>query len=241
MLAARRGDVGAGRRHGEHEPGAARAARRARAASGSGPAPQLEDSLFVALKDSYCGLLHGADLATTWRASTASRASSRTSSRCARTSARNTANNNGRFAEEIVPVEVKQGKKSGDGREGRPPVPRAPRSRGSPRCPPAFGPESIVTAGNASGIVDGAAARGGDHRGERAQAAGKTPLGVRARLGARRRRPGDHGHRPGARDPQGARARRADARRRSTCSRSTRRSPASTWRSRRSSASTARR
>ena len=59
---ARRSELGAGRRHGEHEPGAARAARRAHAASSSGPTPALEDSLFVALKDSFCGLLHGADL-----------------------------------------------------------------------------------------------------------------------------------------------------------------------------------
>src|SRR5206468_7299687 len=48
---------------------------------------------------------------------------------------------------------------------------------GLAKLPPAFGPESFVTAGNASGIVDGAAAVIVTSAAA-ARAAGKTPLGV---------------------------------------------------------------
>src|SRR5262245_54121372 len=69
----------------------------------------------------------------------------------------NQATQNGRFAEEIVPVEVKMGKKSAMVDRDDHLFPST-TLEGLAKLPPAFGPESFVTAGNASGIVDGAAA-----------------------------------------------------------------------------------
>ena len=80
--------------------------------------------------------------------------------------------------------------------------------------------------------------RGGawsSRRAERARPRARKPLGVVRGYASVGVEPDDHGHRPGARDPQGAASAPASSSRTSTCSRSTRRSPASTWRSRRSS------
>ena len=101
---------------------------------------------------------------------------------------------------------------------------------GLAKLKPVFDKNGTVTAGNASGINDAAAAvvlmERAAGRGARAEAAG--PAG---RLRARRRRAEVHGHRPGAGRPQGAGSRRPDDRATSTCSRSTRRSPPRRWRS----------
>jgi acetyl-CoA acetyltransferase family protein len=69
----------------------------------------------------------------------------------------NEATRNGRFAEEIVPVEVGQGKRATTVSLDDHLFPST-SIEGLAKLPPAFGPESFVTAGNASGIVDGAAA-----------------------------------------------------------------------------------
>ena len=110
---------------------------------------------------------------------------------------------------------------------------------GLAKLPAAFSKDGCVTAGNASGIVDGAAAlllasartRCQDARPDAARAADP--------LGDRRRRAVADGHGAGARHAQGARAGRTHAEGPRSRSRSTKRSRRSTWRSRRSSASIA--
>ena len=67
--------------------------------------------------------------------------------------------------------------------------------------------------------------RGGVALGAQGRRARRQAARPRSRLRAGRRRPGHHGHRPGAGDAQAARRRPASASPTSTCSRSTRRSP----------------
>ncbi|HYM80901.1 MAG TPA: acetyl-CoA C-acetyltransferase [Candidatus Limnocylindria bacterium] len=136
---------------------------------------QLEDSLMVALLDSYCGCYMAQtsdNLARTYGISR--EAQDEYALRSHRLG--NQATESGRFAEEIVPVEVKQGRKSMVVDKDDHLFPSTSRE-GLAKLPPAFGPESGVTAGNASGIVDGAAAvvvTSAEH----ARAAGKPALGV---------------------------------------------------------------
>jgi acetyl-CoA acetyltransferase family protein len=143
-----------------------------------GPGGQLEDSLWVALKDSYCGLFMAQtsdNLARKYGITREQQDEFAFRSH----SLSNAANNDGRFAEERVPVTVQQGKKSMVVDKDDHLFP-ATTIEGLAKLPPAFGPESFVTAGNASGIVDGAAAVVVT-RAESAKAAGKKPMGyVRA-------------------------------------------------------------
>ena len=83
---------------------------------------------------------------------------------------------------------------------------------GMAKLRPAFNKEGTVTAGNASGINDGAAARRADV-GRRGRAAGPCAAGPDRLLGAGRRRSGDHGHRPDPGLAQGAGEGRLDGRR----------------------------
>ena len=139
---------------------------------------QLEDSLMVALKDSYCGLFMAQTSDNLARQFGITREQQDEYALRSHTLG-NQATHNGRFAEEIVPVEVKQGRKSVMVDKDDHLFPST-TLEGLAKLPPAFGPESFVTAGNASGIVDGAAAVIVT-RGESAKAAGKAPLGyVRA-------------------------------------------------------------
>ena len=121
-----------------------------------GPGPALEDSLFVALKDSYCGLFMAQTSDNLARKYGITRQQQDEFALRSHDRA-NKANNNGRFAQEIVPVEVKQGKKVALVEKDDHLFPGTSIDRLA-ALPPAFGPESMVTAGNASGIVDGAAA-----------------------------------------------------------------------------------
>jgi len=116
---------------------------------------QLEDLFFVSLIDPYCGLL---------MAQTAERLASRLGiTRQAQdeyalrsTQRGEKAATGGAFAEEIVPVEVKRASKTTL-------VERDDHFfvnctiEGLAKLPPAFGKDGTVTAGNASGVVDGAA------------------------------------------------------------------------------------
>jgi acetyl-CoA acyltransferase 2 len=139
---------------------------------------QLEDSLMVALKDSYCGLFMAQTSDNLARKYGISRDCQDQFALRSHTLA-NQANTNGRFAEEVVPVEVKQGKKSTMVEKDDHLFPST-TLEGLSKLPPAFGPESFVTAGNASGIVDGAAAVVVTSAAS-AKAAGTKPLGyVRA-------------------------------------------------------------
>jgi len=121
-----------------------------------GPGPVLEDSLFAALKDSYCGFFMAQTSDNLARKYGVSR--QQQDEYALRSHERaNKANNNGRFAQEVVAVEVKQGKKTALVERDDHLFPGTSLDRLA-ALPPAFGPESMVTAGNASGIVDGAAA-----------------------------------------------------------------------------------
>jgi len=116
----------------------------------------LEDFLFVGLTDSYCGLpmavtaeklaaLHGITRADADAYALRSQQAADAAAKA------------GVFKEEIVPVEVKQGKKSitvSEDDHRRPDTTMETLSK----LPPSFQKDGIVTAGNASGIVDGAAA-----------------------------------------------------------------------------------
>ena len=116
----------------------------------------LEDSLMVGLTDSYCGLpmaLTAENLAEqygiTRRNADAYALRSQQAAEAAYKSCR--------MKEEIVPVEVKHGKKSilvSEDDHRRPDTTMEILEK----LPPSFKKDGIVTAGNASGIVDGAAA-----------------------------------------------------------------------------------
>ena len=116
----------------------------------------LEDSLMAGLTDSYCGLpmaLTAEELAAkygiTRRDADAYALRSQQAAEAAYKACR--------IKEEIVPVEVKQGKKStlvSEDDHRRPDTTMEILEK----LPPSFKKDGIVTAGNASGIVDGAAA-----------------------------------------------------------------------------------
>jgi acetyl-CoA acetyltransferase family protein len=122
------------------------------------PPPPLEDTLWEAVRDAYCGLMMGEtaeNLAERYRIPReevdcyAAR-----SQACART-----AWESGAFADEVVPVQVKN-------RRTRQSEPWAQDEHMRPdttpealaKLPPVFKQGGVVTAGNASGISDGAAA-----------------------------------------------------------------------------------
>lgn len=116
----------------------------------------LEDYLFVGLTDSYCGL----PMALTAEKLAAQFGITRRdadeyalrSQQAAEAAARA-----GVFKEEIIPVEVKQGKKAivvTEDDHRRPETTMEVLEK----LPPSFQKDGMVTAGNASGIVDGAAA-----------------------------------------------------------------------------------
>jgi acetyl-CoA acetyltransferase family protein len=116
----------------------------------------LEDFLFVGLTDSYCGMpmaLTAEKLAEqTGITRKDSDAYALRSQQAAEAASRA-----GYFKEEIVPVEVKQGKKAilvSEDDHRRPETTMEILER----LPPSFKKDGMVTAGNASGIVDGAAA-----------------------------------------------------------------------------------
>jgi acetyl-CoA acetyltransferase family protein len=148
--------------------------RGARAGFRLGPGAQLEDSLFVALKDTYCGFFMAQTSDNLARKYGITRQEQDEFALRSHELA-NTANNNGRFAEEIVTVEVKAGKKSSVVEKDDHLFPGTSIERLA-ALPGAFGPESMVSAGNASGVVDGAAAVVVTTAAN-AQAAGKKAIG----------------------------------------------------------------
>jgi acetyl-CoA acetyltransferase family protein len=135
----------------------------------------LEDSLMVGLRDSYCGLFMAQTSDNLARRYGITRQQQDEFALRSHTLS-NRSNTNGRFAEEIVPVEVKQGRKQTTVTQDDHLFPST-TLEGLSQLPPAFGPESFVTAGNASGIVDGAAAVVVTSV-DSARAAGKPILGV---------------------------------------------------------------
>ncbi|HUN63689.1 MAG TPA: acetyl-CoA C-acetyltransferase [Candidatus Sulfotelmatobacter sp.] len=116
----------------------------------------LEDFLFVGLTDSYCGL----PMAVTAEKLAAQAGITRADADAYALRSQQAADAAAkacRLKEEIVPVEVKQGKKSilvSEDDHRRPETTLETLAK----LPPSFQKDGIVTAGNASGIVDGAAA-----------------------------------------------------------------------------------
>jgi acetyl-CoA acyltransferase 2 len=116
----------------------------------------LEDFLFVGLTDSYCGLPM-AVTAEKLAAQTGVTRNDADAYALRSQQAADAAAKAGVFKEEIAPVEVKQGRKSivvSEDDHRRPETTMETLSK----LPPSFQKDGIVTAGNASGIVDGAAA-----------------------------------------------------------------------------------
>ena len=122
-----------------------------------GQQPALEDSLAVALMDSTCGCLMAQtsdNLSKKYGITREAQDDYAMRSHVAGTER----TKSGRFAQEIVPVVIPQ--KRGDpivvDKDDHFQV--APSREALAKLPAHFGPESTVTAGNASGVVDGAAA-----------------------------------------------------------------------------------
>jgi acetyl-CoA acetyltransferase family protein len=123
------------------------------------PGGKLEDSLMVALLDSYCGLymantaeLYGSQHGITREMQDEFALRSQ---KCA-----DDAYKAGRTQEELVPVPLKNAKGEPTGESLTEDDHRRPQTtlEGLAKLKPAFGKNGTVTAGNASGIVDGGAA-----------------------------------------------------------------------------------
>ena len=123
------------------------------------PGGKLEDSLMVALLDSYCGLymantaeLYGSQQGITREMQDEFALRSQ---KCA-----DDAYQRGRLQEELVPVPLKNSKGEPTGESLTEDDHRRPQTtiEGLAKLKPAFGKNGTVTAGNASGIVDGGAA-----------------------------------------------------------------------------------
>jgi acetyl-CoA acetyltransferase family protein len=147
--------------------------RGARAGLRLSPGATLEDSLFVALRDSVCGCLMAETSDHLARRYGITREQQDAFALRSHERA-NAATASGRFAEEIVPVEVRQGRRTATVDKDDHLFPGTSLERLA-ALPTAFGPESMVTAGNASGIVDGAAAVVVTAAAE-ARAAGRAPM-----------------------------------------------------------------
>jgi acetyl-CoA acetyltransferase family protein len=135
---------------------------------------QLEDSLMVALLDTYSGLMMAQ---TSDRVARKYGITREQQDEYAYQSQKRAADawSSCRLSEEVVPVEVKSGKKTIRVEKDEHLRPDT-TLEGLAALPPSFGKDGMVTAGNASGIVDGAAAVVVTSA-ENAQAKGKRPLG----------------------------------------------------------------
>ena len=123
------------------------------------PGGKLEDSLMVALLDSYCGLymantaeLYGEQQGITRQAQDEFALRSQ--------QAADAAYKEGRLQEELTPVPLRNSRGEATGEMLTEDDHRRPQTtmEGLAKLRPAFGKAGTVTAGNASGIVDGAAA-----------------------------------------------------------------------------------
>jgi acetyl-CoA acetyltransferase family protein len=116
------------------------------------PGGKLEDSLMVALLDSYCGLLYGEQQGITRLAQDEFALRSQQKA--------DAAYKEGRMQEELVPVPLRNHKGEPTGEMLTEDDHRRPQTtmEGLAKLKAAFGKNGSVTAGNASGIVDGGAA-----------------------------------------------------------------------------------
>ncbi len=117
---------------------------------------KLEDSLMVALMDSHCGLYMAQTAEKIAHERDISRRDQDAFALLSQQRAK-AAKEAGRFTEEIIPVTVTEGRKEfvvSEDDHARPET----TLEGLSKLAPSFGKEGTVTAGNASGIVDGGAA-----------------------------------------------------------------------------------
>jgi acetyl-CoA acetyltransferase family protein len=123
------------------------------------PGGKLEDSLMVALLDSYCGL-YMANTAELYGEQQGITRQMQDEFALRSQQAAEVAYKQGRLPEEIVPVALKNTKGELSGENFTEDDHRRPQTtmEGLAKLRPAFGKSGTVTAGNASGIVDGAAA-----------------------------------------------------------------------------------
>ena len=174
------------------------------------PGGKLEDSLMVALLDSYCGLymantaeLYGEQQGITRQAQDEFALRSQQTA--------DAAYKEGRIQEELVPVALKNHKGEQTGEMLSEDDHRRPQTtmEGLAKLKAAFGKNGTVTAGNASGIVDGGAAvvvMSLEDAGKR----GLNPLGRIVNWGIAGVDPKADGPRSGARDKSCIAARRSD-------------------------------
>ena len=134
-------------------------------------------------------------------ASSRSPATTRTSSRVASQNKAEAAQKAGKFKDEIVAVTIK-GKKGDTIVDQDEYIRHGATIDAMTKLKPAFDKDGTVTAANASGINDGAAARAADDR-SGSREARHHAAGAHRVLGNRRRRSADHGHRPDPRLAQG--------------------------------------
>lgn len=134
---------------------------------------ELEDLLFVSLRDSYCGLLMAQTAEKLARQMGVTREEQDQFAFRSMAEARR-AIDKGVLAEEIVPVKIKSRGAETDFKDDDH-LFQSPDLGVMQKLPPAFGKDGMVTAGNASGIVDGAAAIVLASP-EKARAEGRSPL-----------------------------------------------------------------
>ncbi len=134
---------------------------------------KLEDLLFESLLDPYCGCYMAQTSNNLARDFGITRAEQDEFALGSQRKA-NEAWNAGRFADEVIAVEVGSGKRAKRVEKDEHPRPDT-TLEGLAKLPPAFDENGFVTAGNASGIVDGAAMLLLTTA-ERAKSWGKTPL-----------------------------------------------------------------
>jgi acetyl-CoA acetyltransferase family protein len=123
------------------------------------PGGKLEDSLMVALLDTYCGL-YMANTAELYGEQQGITRQMQDEFALLSQQLADAAYKEGRLQEELTPVPLKNSKGEATGEMFKEDDHRRPQTtmEGLAKLKPAFGKSGTVTAGNASGIVDGAAA-----------------------------------------------------------------------------------
>ncbi len=123
------------------------------------PGGKLEDSLMVALLDTYCGL-YMANTAELYASEQGIARQAQDEFALRSQQKADEAYKEGRIQEELVPVALRNSKGEATGESLTEDDHRRPQTtmEGLAKLRPAFGKNGTVTAGNASGIVDGAAA-----------------------------------------------------------------------------------
>ena len=140
--------------------------------------------------------------ARTSRRNSRSAAPTRTPSRCARSSAPAAPRRTARFADAIVAGRGRRAARPGRSTVDKDEHPRADTTlEALAKLKPIVRPDGTVTAGNASGVNDGAAAMILASA-EAVERHGLTPLARVLGMASRRRAAAHHGHRPGARRGQ---------------------------------------